>query len=92
MKELVKQINCSKEPFPVKAAIFHFAFEKIHPFLDGNGRAGRLLAVFILKQGGFDFRGPAQSTLHYDLRKLTEEGFVKKLGSTRGVRYSVPFK
>jgi len=38
------------------------------------------------------FSKVAQSTLHYDLRKLIQGGFVKKLGSTRGVRYSAPFR
>lgn len=38
-------------------AIAHFAFEKIHPFLDGNGRVGRILMNWHLKRLGFEFAG-----------------------------------
>lgn len=54
---LIRETNRSTDSGPVKAAKFHFVFEKIHPFLDGNGRVGRLLANYLLKQSGFDFNG-----------------------------------
>lgn len=48
--QLIKYINSNKEKFPlICALISHLVFEKIHPFLDGNGRVGRLLIFSILK-------------------------------------------
>jgi Fic family protein len=57
LDELCIYINTTKDALPIVAGLAHIWFEKIHPFLDGNGRVGRLLSAYILKKGGYDFSG-----------------------------------
>ncbi len=56
MKELISLINKFRmEHHPVKAAaLAHKEFVFIHPFIDGNGRTGRLLMNVILLQEGYN--------------------------------------
>lgn len=55
LNNLLNYIN-SEGKFPlVNAFVSHLVFEKIHPFLDGNGRVGRLLISAILKAKGWNF-------------------------------------
>lgn len=58
VNKLLKFMNSSKEDLiPIKAALAHYNFEKIHPFLDGNGRVGRLLLQKVLMHGGYGMKG-----------------------------------
>jgi Fic family protein len=54
MEALVKEFAANKKMHPIeKAALFHLKFEGIHPFVDGNGRTGRLILNLMLMQAGF---------------------------------------
>lgn len=54
LASLERFLNDDPEPVPplLKAALAHVQFETIHPFLDGNGRIGRLLIVLQLVADG----------------------------------------
>ena len=55
MNELIrKNEQYKKAMHPIKRiAKFHLNFEGIHPFVDGNGRTGRLILNFDLIQNGY---------------------------------------
>jgi len=52
MSDLERYINRGGTPILLKAALSHVQFETIHPFLDGNGRLGRLLITLLLCSEG----------------------------------------
>jgi Fic family protein len=68
-------------PVLVKAGLAHVQFETIHPFLDGNGRLGRLLVTLLLRERGV-LRDPllylslyfkANRTAYYELLQAVRE-------------------
>jgi Fic family protein len=50
MKDLFEYQKDKKELTLIKSCVFHYEMEFIHPFLDGNGRMGRLWQTLILMQ------------------------------------------
>lgn len=48
MKDLFKYLKDSEELILIKSCVFHYEMEFIHPFVDGNGRMGRLWQTLIL--------------------------------------------
>ena len=53
MEQLMIKYNESTEHTVTKLVRFHIEFEGIHPFIDGNGRTGRLLVNLELMKAGY---------------------------------------
>jgi Fic family protein len=54
MQDLIDYLTTDDEKIPdlIKLALFHYQFEAIHPFGDGNGRVGRILIILFLDEKG----------------------------------------
>jgi Fic family protein len=81
MSEMVKWLNAELDIHPVLVSgIAQFQLVHIHPFLDGNGRASRLLSTLCLYKAGYDFKRLFTISEYYDRDRPT---FYKSIQSVR---------
>ncbi|WP_067956879.1 Fic family protein [Nitrosopumilus sp. Nsub] len=75
LRSLIKWYNSEKKKLnPVElSARFHNSFELIHPFIDGNGRIGRLLMIFILHKNNYPM---------IDITPKEKQTYINKLESS----------
>lgn len=87
MNDLFKYIKNDPEIVLVKSCVFHYEFEFIHPFLDGNGRMGRLWQTLILMQ-----KYPVFEYLPVErLIKENQEEYYNRLSESDKKGNSTPF-
>ena len=87
MKDLFAYLKNADELTLIKSCVFHYEMEFIHPFLDGNGRMGRLWQTVILLQ---DF--PVFEFLPFEkLISETQNDYYQSLSESDKLGKSTPF-
>lgn len=87
MKDLFTYLKNADELTLIKSCVFHYEMEFIHPFLDGNGRMGRLWQTVILLQ---DF--PVFEFLPFEkLISETQNDYYQSLSESDKIGKSTPF-
>lgn len=87
MTDLFKYLKNDEDLILIKSCVFHYELEFIHPFVDGNGRMGRLWQTMILKEHSpiFDFL-PIES-----LVKSRQQEYYEVLGASDKIGSATPF-
>ena len=69
-------------PVLLRAALAHVQFETIHPFLDGNGRLGRLLIALLLHHGGLLSEPLLYLSLYFKQHRATYYDLLNRVRTT----------
>lgn len=87
MNDLFQYLKTDNAVLLIKSCVFHYEFEFIHPFLDGNGRMGRLWQTLILMQKYpvFEYL-PVESLI-----KENQNEYYKALSISDKSGHSTPF-
>ena len=87
MRDLFDWLKRSERPPLVASSIFHYEFEFIHPFADGNGRMGRLWQTLILARWNSIFAiTPVESKVH-----ARQEEYYEAIGESTKMSDCAPF-
>lgn len=87
MQDLFDWLNSTEEHPWIKSCVFHFEFEFIYPFSDGNGRTGRLWQTLILANWRPAFKNLPIENIVYKYRK----DFYRAIAISGGEDGCTPF-
>ncbi len=87
IQDLFEYLKKDEDPILIKSCIFHYEMEFIHPFVDGNGRMGRLWQTVILMD-----KYPVFEYLPFEsLIAKTQADYYKALAQSDQIGNSTPF-